>query len=170
MASSFTLPEQSVISEQYGELVILVPEWLQEHSEELFDNQKRAIDLGAVLGEDVDSHTIDYLELGWAFEEPRHCCWHMNIPPVRREELCTKYSTWIPLSLIERTRYIVAGVFAIPVNEGFSLPRERICRNLEIEWPCFKKYLEELSTYIDSAERYIGSLVMILRTYRYNQT
>jgi hypothetical protein len=53
---------QSVITETYKELDVIVPEWLREHSAELLKNQKRAIDLGAVLDTDVDALTVDYFE------------------------------------------------------------------------------------------------------------
>jgi hypothetical protein len=140
------LPLESVsgvITETYNELDILVPEWLREHSTELFENQKHAIDYGAVIDRDVSRITVDYLELGWTyFEQPRHYCWHMNIPPVRREKLHDTYPAYVPLSLLERKHFIVAGVFAMSGNESLLLPSERICKNLKIKWPCFQKYLE----------------------------
>jgi hypothetical protein len=143
MASPLESAPGGVITETYRDLDILVPERLREHSTELFENQKRAIDYGAVLGQDVNSITVDYLELGWtSFEEPRRCCWHMNIPPVRREKLHDTYPTYVPLSLLERKHFIVAGVFAITGIESLRLPPERICKNLKIKWPCFQKYLE----------------------------
>jgi hypothetical protein len=142
---SESAPEaQGVITETYGDLEILVPEGLREYSAELLENQKRAIDFGAVLGEDVNRRTVDYLDLGWTLEQPRHCCWHMNIPPVRREEFCATHPALVPLSLTERKRFIVAGVVAVSISESLRLPRERICKNLEIEWSCFQKYLEKL--------------------------
>jgi hypothetical protein len=55
---------QGVITETYKDLDILVPEALREYSKELFENQKGAIDLGALLGEDVNSPTINCLTLG----------------------------------------------------------------------------------------------------------
>jgi hypothetical protein len=161
---------QSVITETYKELDVIVPEWLREHSAELLKNQKRAIDLGAVLDTDVDALTVDYFDLGWAFQNPPHSCYHMNIPPVRREQLHLEHPNYVPLSLTERNGFVVAGAFAVPVRESFALPAERIRKNLEIDWPCFKKYRKELSTYIDSAERYTGSLIMILCAYHYNLT
>lgn len=59
-----TLQAQGVIAATYGELEILVPEWLREHSTELLKNQKRAIDLSAVLQEDVKDKTVDFFGLG----------------------------------------------------------------------------------------------------------
>jgi hypothetical protein len=54
---------QGVITETYKDLKILVPEAFREYSKELLGNQKRAIDLGALLGEDVNSPTINCLTL-----------------------------------------------------------------------------------------------------------
>jgi hypothetical protein len=163
---------QGVIITTYGDLDILVPEEFREYSAELFENQKRAIDLGAVLKADVDSESkeiIDLERLGWTFERP-HCCYHMNIPPVLRENLRAKYPTYVPLSLIQRKGSVVAGIFAVPVNKCFRLSPARLRGDPQIKWPCFKKYLKELPTYVDSAELHIGSHVIRLRTYRYNQT
>jgi hypothetical protein len=159
---------QSVITETYGELEILVPEAFREYSKELLENQKRIIDLGSVLKKVVNELTIDYT-VGWTFEQPPHRCYHMSIPPIRREELRAKYS-YIPVLLVGRKSFIEAGVFAVPVRDAFCLPAARFSEKREIEWPCFKKYLKELPAYINSAEQHTGSLVITLHTYRYNQT
>jgi hypothetical protein len=160
---------EGVIIETYGDLNILVPEGLRQHSAELFKNQKRAIDLGAVLKTDVGKEIIDFENLGWVFEEQRHCCYHMNIPPVRRENLRAEYKTYVFLSLTERKGFVVATVFAAPVGDCFQFPIARLRNYLKIEWSCFKKYFEELSTNINSANKHTESLIPILRTHCYNQ-
>jgi hypothetical protein len=134
---------QSVITETYGKLDILVPESLREHSTELLENQKRAIDLGAVSDEDVDSLIREYEYLGYIFEEAPHCCWHLNIPPVRREDFHTKYPNWIPVSLVVRKRFIVAGAVAVSAQESYFLPSKSHLNRLDIDWLCLKRYQEE---------------------------
>jgi hypothetical protein len=161
---------QSVLTETYGELEILVPEAFSEYSPELLENQKRAIDLGAVLAEDVKTARADYLYLGWVFEQPRHWCWHLNIPPVRREELRATYPTYHFPSLVERKGFIVAGVFAVLTSESWAFRHPRFNKYIGIEWTCFQKYSEESPTHIDSAEQYTGSLLITLHTYRYIRT
>jgi hypothetical protein len=140
---------EGVIIETYGDLNILVPEGLRQYSAELFENQKRAINLGAVRKTDLDSKSkeiIDLENLGWILEEQRHCCYHMNIPPVRRENLRAEYKTYVFLSLTERKGFVVAGIFGVPVGACFRFPPARLRNDPKIEWSCFKKYFKELST------------------------
>jgi hypothetical protein len=121
MALPYALLEQSVISEQYKELVILVPEWLQQHSEELIDNQKDAINFGAVSTESV-TQLEHHLYWGCAFGSSL-ACYYFNIPPIGREWLHIMYPSLVPFSWIE-TRSpgprVVAGIFGVLKKAWFE--------------------------------------------------
>jgi hypothetical protein len=149
-----TLPaaqEQSVIAEKYGGLVIFVPEWLQEHSNELVENQKRAIDLGAVSTESV-TRLQHHLHWGWACGNLL-ICYYLNIPPIGREWLHIIYPDLVPFSWLETGSRVVAGIFGIQKKAWFTDWFKQIpASNLEMKAVMqrhseyFQRYLERHAT------------------------
>jgi hypothetical protein len=125
----------------YGDLVVLVPEWLREHSEGLLTNQKHAIDLGAVSATNVN-HLTNQGRVGWAFKNPVFACCHLNIPPIEKERLYCLYPTYFPLSLVERHSLVVGGVFAVPLAQCYFLPTWD-CDLSAIKWDPSKRYSED---------------------------
>jgi hypothetical protein len=67
---------------------MIVPEWLQEHSDGLFDIQKRAINLGAVSKKRVTKFQSD-LYMGCV--SGTLACFYLNIPRLRENSymFCT---------------------------------------------------------------------------------
>jgi hypothetical protein len=121
MALPFTLLEQRVIAQPYKGLLINVPQWLLSHSEELFDNQKCAIDLGAVSIESL-SRLEHHLQWGFVFESSLSC-YYFNIPPIGREWLHIVYPDLVPFSWIETrspARKVIAGIFGVPRKAWFE--------------------------------------------------
>jgi hypothetical protein len=117
--------EQSVISEKHGDLEILVPEWLWEHSEELFDIQKRAINHVAVSNRSLTKvQTVRHI--GWAFEGPlKLACFYLHIPPIKREQLHKYYPSCVPFSMIgfaSPEPRVVGGIFGVPKNLWHEVP------------------------------------------------
>jgi hypothetical protein len=116
-----TLPaaqEQSVIAEEYQGQVILLPEWLHEHSDELIDNQKFAIDHGAVSTEGVTRLEL-HPHWGWVLGKLL-VCYYINIPPIGREWLHIIYPDFVPFSWIEIGSRVVAGIFGIQQKAWFA--------------------------------------------------
>jgi hypothetical protein len=122
---------QDVIQQEHGELAVLVPECLREHSEKLLHLQTWAIDLGALSAENVTEIQNNRF-LGWAAHKLL-CFFHFNIPPIARESLVVKYPDYVPLSLVERripavgdecwVPRVVAGMFGIPSFMSSAYPR-----------------------------------------------
>jgi hypothetical protein len=114
--------------EKYDEeLVVIVPAWLHGNSKELFEFQKRVIELGAVTRTGVAKVQNDE-HLAWISDESFIGCYHLNIPPVERENLRYEYPSLIPLCLTETSQLpakVVAGAFAVLGGEWFRVPESQ---------------------------------------------
>jgi hypothetical protein len=121
-ATVFTLPtlpqDESVIIEEHGELVTLVPEILREQSEKLFELYKRLVESDVLAAKEVPELRCDFF-LGTAVEDEdsKLVFFHFNTPHIRRERLYSQYPGSIPLSLLERNGLVIAVVM------GYSVPK-----------------------------------------------
>jgi hypothetical protein len=139
---------QSVIVEKHGELVILVPEGLHKYSAELFELHKKTFGNGA-SDKVVDLQCDTFVGTVPEDQKSTIAFFHYNIPDIRRDLLYDRYPGYIPLSLLERGGWVIAGVMGCSVSTIFlnCMLGNFGSSGLQKDYrPVFERYSEDYST------------------------